>query len=101
MKALNIYVVPQYYGWGPISNMFTVLQGFRALVSSKYSAVNISAKRHGGTELFSKNHPGVIDRLCDSMDESGADLIVSFFDADTVVEAWAKKKPVICFLNMV
>lgn len=93
----KIYVSSQFFGFGPTSNLFSILKNLK----NKSDSFEIHAFKNEVMELFSERSPGIIDQWSEEeMNYTDLDILLSSFDPFTVVEAWFKDIPSIFYCNL-
>jgi hypothetical protein len=91
-----IYAAAQYFGFGPTSNLFTIL---RALKENENN-IEVRLIENEGSKFFMDKNPGVADMLVDRINLQDADLLFSSFDPFPIVEAWAHEVKTIFYCNL-
>ncbi len=92
----KMYVSSQFFGFGPTSNLFSILKNLKM----KSDSFEIYALKNEVMELFSERSPGVIDQWSNEINYSNLDILLSSFDPFTVVDAWLKDIPSVFYCNL-
>ncbi len=92
----KIYVSSQFFGYGPTSNLFSILKSLK----SKSSLFEIYGIKNEVMEFFASKNPGIIDQWSGEIDYSEVDILMSSFDPFYIFEAWLNDIPTIFYCNL-
>ncbi len=92
----TIYVSSQYFGYGPTSNLYSVLGHLKA--NNKH--LFIKAIENEGIKIFNERKPGIINKLVKKIDYHDADLALSSFDPYLILYAWYHNIPSVYCCNL-
>lgn len=93
---MNIYASAQLFGFGPVSNLFTLLKALK----KQDRHIKIFLIENEATKIFNKKNPGVADCMVPDIDPGNCELIISSFDPFAVVTGWINEIPTVYYCNL-
>lgn len=83
-SSLKLLASSQYFGFGPTSNLFTILKELKV----KIEKIEITLIQNQAIEVFARKNENIANRLIVTPKYNSYDLILSAFDPLVVLNGW-------------